>query len=1214
MCARTFLIFGALSLSALGAHVQKGNDEALQVLPDGQVSPSDVPDDGVPPNDLPGAHLSSESEVSSEVDVPKEDEDGMAPDTGNVDPGTFTKIDNRLVLGSESALDPNLCVLETSLHLIGKVAAKNNLGTHGPGDTQDAEGILIPSVFPGLSRQMDFAVQALGRYYPDQSEKNGMIGDFVNVNVEAGGFAELQISIRDHLTNSPPEAVHLPDYVVTFVGLEQLPDRSGGYEYLTVEGFRSAILTADTNIIVGMDSANRTTFRSNETRTEEQFYDSALRLTEQQLRNSVSLVFDGNTTSFLVRFETLLGQHGRDFQFTGLTNLVCLPPAFCSSMTCPPEYVPREGAADTPCSNQTCSGDDVFVCCQAAETHEKMLCSDMKCPAGRVLHPDADNMFCAGKVCDESDMDTCCLAELDGCEQKHFMNFKSGSLVYSNIGGLGPDVTMPHGLRIRDIFPYTPDVVDLVVTNSSEYHAVKDSPNVLSDDILDLNILAGAEVSFNLKLMKTGERDKGHNVPLEKEEPYPASFFFTLSRIDGNETTGVKSVTVEPVDFHSVSKDSAVIDDEIAPHKIKFMADGSHVASTPSSLAKDFAFPPDILDTIANVYLHQRDEFTMTLHSTAGTYFRHIFTLSGLDSNMDCKQTAKCDTMVCPRSFKKSPKASWLRCAGAVCTPDDVPMCCVPGREPSCKLKHTLMLNQDYTDRVSNLGGLGPNLTAPSQGITLYDVFPNFADKVINMRVVNTSHYEASPEYTVNNSVLGSLLFVAVKVGTKVDLEIQFFENATGELLQDMFPFMLTFFNLHGSHDGLMPAVEVPDFEDYFVDTFTDIRVDGARFSAGDYTDSLEEEPQLMSGLSLTARERQDLVSIDFGENSSVVKITLDATAATSETNLTDVVFQIGGVSRVVCPAREKCALFECPEGYVPKKSDYPLFCSSESCASNDLDICCERAECTDENQLVLSQEHVRWNNLGGNGPDFGTPPSIMVDNVFPGRGGNISMNITVEGVYFPGNASLNGILDQVGNINIHTGARMHLVLYFINATTNESVTVPHFMFSVGDLDEQRDHGGHESVNVFPIPEQLYIPRALSFDVSYPNFFSSRVFGGSTDNLNTSWEDENPMQENHSVSMVIPRTDHIRLGVNISEGWKARNIHFGGSTKVACPPAAPPQWENLAGRRDQPFEADRRIIAINDEANSQNWHPLEFDPVRGDPLGRDADVNNGTWP
>lgn len=1118
-------------------------------------------------------------------------------DGGNV---SFESVEEMKVL---------FCQTPIQLDLRNTKARYSNLGKHGPSDGLSAEGILIPNVFPGGARKLDLDIEAIGPYYPSNVSMNGMQGHFVDVNVEAGSFVELRVSIVDQQTNmGPPD---LPPWMVTLVDIDQQRPEHGGTEYIAVEGFEYFVVTNDTEVEVGQDELGRSTFLSTEygVPADNPVHNSR-QMTDFQLSRSVSFIFNGSTTSFFLRFHTYEGWFGRNLLFTGVSNMLCPRTSDCTDMTCPADYVPREGGEFIECKGPVCSEEnDLLSCCEASAEPTRAFCTAMECPPGQTQVEDASQLFCAFEACTSGDAELCCeFKHEEACSTKGFISFQPGSLMYSNLGGKGPEFLSPQGIHIRDVFPYRHEVIDLIATNVTEYRTSPDDsePSGLVDDMLYVDVAAGHNVTLNFKFIVRGVRTKGggpHSFdPAKEHSDVTHSFYLTYSKIDGNATSGIKSVTTYPVSHYNLSNETYVIPTEVSPGNMKFAADGSHQVKTPSNLAKDFAFNKDFENAIVGVFYEKVTSFNLTLAVAGGpAAARRTFLIGGLDTPIECKKKARCDTMYCPAGFTRVEAAHMVECAGEVCSQDDLAMCCFPLEEDFCRTRFGFYLNQVYTNVSSNLGGLGPHRGA-FRGIIIRDAFPNF-EEVIDMEITNTTPYDLAKLGPRRNSINGETLNIHVRKGTKVGLKFRLLKGNTKEPVEDMFAYLVSFLDLLGDASGFGLGITMHNFTEYYVEMNTLLHVDSHSFSAGDWTPK-EDAGEPEAGLAVNSEHLLDIVSFKQGPNVSTFHVTLDASSKGEvEPGPENVIFKILGPTRVNCPAREACDTFICPKGYATRTLEYPTYCQGERCTTEDVMTCCMLDTCQDTRRLNFKKANQRWNNLGGHGPQYVYPPSIMIDKVFA-YDQTISVNISVDGLYFPGNVSLNGLDDKdVANVNIHTGSDVRLRISFINATTNKSITTEPFLFSVGDIDEQRDHGGHESAEIWPLPEELFVARGLSFDVQYPNRFNARTFGSGVDNMNGSWAEENAMQENHSVSVLMPALKEMFLDVHVTPGWAGRNIHFGGADKLACPPPGPPSWMKSGGRLPVPFEDDgHHVEAEGQEAESQKYVPREIDPVPTDPF------------
>jgi len=146
------------------------------------------------------------------------------------------------------------------------------------------------------------------------------------------------------------------------------------------------------------------------------------------------------------------------------------------------------------------------------------------------------------------------------CINHTYISFAHARVVYSNLGGMGPDADKPLGLKIANVSTLNGQAVDLVVNLSSmgvePYRAHNASKNGLHGQLGNINIAPNSNVRLNFSFMQGG-------VPVELER-----FFITFYDIDSegsdhpHESLHINSTEADMIHgfaFHHISNDSALM-------------------------------------------------------------------------------------------------------------------------------------------------------------------------------------------------------------------------------------------------------------------------------------------------------------------------------------------------------------------------------------------------------------------------------------------------------------------------------------------------------------------------------------------------------------------------------------------------------------------------------------------------------------------------------
>jgi hypothetical protein len=116
------------------------------------------------------------------------------------------------------------------------------------------------------------------------------------------------------------------------------------------------------------------------------------------------------------------------------------------------------------------------------------------------------------------------MSSLYFCEAKPVVvDYNMASMKYSNLGGLGPDFGSPKGLLFNNVAAVENDMMlDLKITNLSQYKPYNTSQNRLNGEFAQLNIGGGTETKFRFTFLKAGT-----------DEPYVMDWnLFTIFDLD----------------------------------------------------------------------------------------------------------------------------------------------------------------------------------------------------------------------------------------------------------------------------------------------------------------------------------------------------------------------------------------------------------------------------------------------------------------------------------------------------------------------------------------------------------------------------------------------------------------------------------------------------------------------------------------------------------
>lgn len=471
-----------------------------------------------------------------------------------------------------------------------------------------------------------------------------------------------------------------------------------------------------------------------------------------------------------------------------------------------------------------------------------------------------------------------------------------------------------------------------------------------------------------------------------------------------------------------------------------------------------------------------------------------------------------------------------------------------PGFNPACPQDNPLAGMQLSASSLSysNLGGAGPDhKLAP--GILLMNVFPSRPgiDMLVN---VDGPYFPPNPsENRMHNEFLG----INLGPGGTTRLKATF-------LLDEQAIKVPEFVFTVASLDSWITSINVTGAAAY-------AHTDDAQFTAADGDGSsivlYPGAPSLPNaappGPSFSMSEEAKIRAVAFVFTEvKEFEVTLHA----HESGEGKTVWFTGS-SNVECEDRALCQQYECPQYYEHRDHPHDIYCAGEPCGEVDLTTCCKASlpeGCAMPEEFVLNRAGVVHSNLGGKGPDFDAPQSILFRDVFP-QGRLISLNITAMSNYTPDNTRKNGLRGEFGVVNIETGTSVELLFEFVNRNGMPAPIDHGFWVSLYDFDQQQDLGGRETVTTFGF-ETYKLSETTTVHVGRDSqgrtYFTAGEFGDYSDNPThpKSLEDH---QFDKTVSIKYPAgVSNFTMILEASDGFAGRNFEFSGYSYTPCPDQA----------------------------------------------------------
>lgn len=746
--------------------------------------------------------------------------------------------------------------------------AHSNLGGLGP-DVTSRRSILYIDVFPMSGRRVDLELTNLTQYSPGDPSLNGLNPSQTGIiSVAAGSKVQLRFKF---ITINP-----VGDFWLTFFDVDQgLMDRS--VLQLEVPSHVSHAVMNEGSIWARSGPFFEAGLQSNSS--------GGSYLTLHDRRSAISFLMPGSF-GFTAHLGVIAGFSSRSFMFGGQSEVACPQRGSCANFQCPAGLSKVAGL----CAGAKCKPSDSDLCC-------------------RRDHLDAD------------DSQATKIEETSACANKNRLQLNK--LIVSNLGNSGPDRNKAPKLLFGDVFPDGERIVDLSITNESEYHYNPSLTNDIRNGHAALTLAPGTWVLLRFAFTDRVSRSRA------KLPPY----FLTISDIDmdsaGPLAEGFRISGYE----HAFVGNSTLIK----------LSGGGRFGAIPN-VQKIQGNMSDVEERLSVTFLMRREASFVVNFTTAPKCNGKHFRLGGARSFVcPAAPGGFCETFQCPIGWRKvgSEKA---RCVGDVCTEADVPNCCTPSSQQGAQMFMTGQTAVTAPEasgeqaarsgcqavsglsfarmKHSNLGGLGPDVFAPSS-IVYTNVFPH-SGKQVDLEIINKTLYRArSPEKNIKSASGGR---ISVESNTSVVLAFKFSEPPPQH-------FWLSFLAMRGSRSGdCRERVRIPSSSAHKVSSSTAVEIKGnGFFEVASYNANLSDVPDAGN---LSAVDKMYSISLLLHQRQFDVELSTNG-------KMPDRTYSFTGQSSLSCPAAT-CRSFDCPVGFVRKPAE-DQECSGSECDFQDVDLCCDK-------------------------------------------------------------------------------------------------------------------------------------------------------------------------------------------------------------------------------------------------------------------------------
>jgi len=412
----------------------------------------------------------------------------------------------------------------------------------------------------------------------------------------------------------------------------------------------------------------------------------------------------------------------------------------------------------------------------------------------------------------------------------------------------------------------------------------------------------------------------------------------------------------------------------------------------------------------------------------------------------------------------------------------------------------------------NNLGYEGPDGGEP----TLHFTNVSFVNGMTVDLVVSVNDKKYFAKNHTRNGLSKPFGMINVHCGVDSFITFSFYDHDTMRPVK-LGQVYLSFFDVDsGGATGLVEYVGFEESEAYYLTKTTELKVentDHATFWSSTTAGTGADNPKSISGL--TPQQKDRTVTGLFENHSTVV---------------THIGVDVPHGSQ--CPSNGRNVMFA---------FDSPLVSDENEIKT--------KPEC-----LRLDFEHgsAILSNLGGQGPQFDLPSGLEFTNVAMYGGENVNLHVDViGGAYTPGNASRNGLIGGIANINGACGSETRLQFQLTNSLTGSSVNVPRLCVSFLDLDTGISGNCAESITVGGFSD-LFVPPGTKLSVADVGAGKKRVVAGSRGQGSDNPTNETKFSEDRTVDLefadVSGFTATLAWGT-LPDGWPAsgRNIMFSGS-------------------------------------------------------------------
>jgi hypothetical protein len=252
----------------------------------------------------------------------------------------------------------------------------------------------------------------------------------------------------------------------------------------------------------------------------------------------------------------------------------------------------------------------------------------------------------------------------------------------------------------------------------------------------------------------------------------------------------------------------------------------------------------------------------------------------------------------------------------------------------------------------------------------------------------------------------------------------------------------------------------------------------------------------------------------------------------------------------------------------------------------------------------------MKYNNLGGFGPDSSDPSGMLFQNVSHPNGECVDLHVDAVSGYGTAVPDKNGLFGNLAAVNMLHGIEAEFKITFLRCDTDEIYTMPSFYWSINDLDMGSLGGGLEVLTISGFESEYLLESAVGEVVKGQNGALTTYQGSTAGN-----EEDNPTDPFLLTDQQAGRTVSFKFPAGLSEftfrysvagaaepfpGHKdiGRHFQFSGMTSLyLCEP--------------RPINVDFSIAQLV-HSNLGNQGP-DFDAPEGIRFALIADIGDGHY-